>query len=104
MSVGTWRRKRSLTTPDAGSDRRHFQVTHPFHPLTGQWFEIQAWRYGLPQDRVFFLDSQGRETSIPLAFTDLSSPDPWVVLGAGRSLFRVTDLLEMVDLIQRLRP
>ncbi|MCB1921452.1 MAG: hypothetical protein KDJ28_15965 [Candidatus Competibacteraceae bacterium] len=41
---------------------------------------------------MFFLDSQGRETSIPLAFTDLSSPDPWVVLGAGRSLFRVTDL------------
>jgi hypothetical protein len=42
-------------------------------------------------------------TALPAAWTDVFSPDPFVAISAGRSSFRVTDLLELVRLITRLR-
>jgi hypothetical protein len=62
-----------------------------------------AWRRGPPEDRVFFRDWAGREASIPVAFTSFAALDPFVVLAAGRSHFRAVDLLELADLVQRLR-
>ena len=41
----------------------------------------------------------GRLCSLPLAWTNLAFTDPFVSLAAGRSAFRVTDLLELVRLI-----
>jgi hypothetical protein len=96
-------RSRSRTTPNEGNGSQRFRVAHPYHPLFEQEFEALAWRRGPPQDRVFFRDLAGREASIPVAFTTLAALDPWVVLAAGRSHFRAIDLLELVDLVQRLR-
>ncbi|MBC8166985.1 MAG: hypothetical protein H7Y20_14090 [Bryobacteraceae bacterium] len=73
---------------------------HPFHPLFGQEFERLSSREGLPEDRVYFERSNGRPASIPKHFTDLGCIDPVVVMGQGRCLFRVTDLLELCLVIE----
>jgi hypothetical protein len=41
--------------------------------------------------------------SVPPQWTDLVSPDPEIVIGKGRALFRVVDLLELALLMDRLR-
>jgi len=59
----------------------------------------QAWG----QDRVFLLDGDGVQCSMPRAWTDLGDEDPFVTVAAGRSAFRVEDLLAVVELIAGLR-
>jgi len=39
---------------------------------------------------------------VPPQWTDLVSPDPEIVMGNGRALLRVSDLLELADLVKRL--
>jgi hypothetical protein len=56
------------------------------------------------QDRVFFFLADGTLTSVPTAWTDVVEPDPFVVIAAGRSAFRVEDLLAVADLVGTLRP
>ncbi|HEX2697459.1 MAG TPA: DUF5372 family protein, partial [Anaerolineales bacterium] len=46
-------------------------------------------------DRVWFQDKLGRLHSLPTSWTDASAVDPFVALAAGRSLFRVADLIEL---------
>jgi len=44
----------------------------------------------------------GTVCSVPPQWTDLVAPDPEVVMGQGRALFRVQDLLELANLVTRL--
>src|SRR5580704_12232771 len=92
--------KRRLSTAD-GCDEllQRFRVVHPFHPLYGQDFEQLGTREGLPEDRLYFEDHNGHASSIPKDFTDRGPIDPVVVIGRGRSLFRVADLLELSSLL-----
>ena len=39
---------------------------------------------------------------VPPQWTDVVAPDPEIVMGQGRALFRVTDLTELVRLVARL--
>jgi hypothetical protein len=39
---------------------------------------------------------------VPPQWTDTVAPDPEVAMGQGRSLFRVSDLLELASLVARL--
>ena len=48
----------------------------------------------MPEDRLYFEDHHGRATSIPKHFTDLGPIDPVIIMGRGRSLFRIRDLLD----------
>ena len=41
----------------------------------------------------------GTYRSMPVAWTDAVPADPYISIGAGRSLFRVEDLMELVRLI-----
>ena len=59
----------------------------------------QAWG----EKRVYFLDSSGHMQRLPAAWTDVAEEDPFVVVAAGRSPLRVEDLLQLVDLLERLR-
>ena len=61
-------------------------------------------REGLPEDRLYFEDHDGRPASIPKHFTDLGPIDPVIVMGGGRSLFRIGDLLELCSLIEISNP
>jgi hypothetical protein len=40
--------------------------------------------------------------SVPPQWTDSVAPDPEVVMGQGRALFRILDLLELASLVTRL--
>jgi hypothetical protein len=80
------------------------RVTHPFHPLCGREFEFVARRNNWGEDRVCFHDERGELKSLPAAWTDVVEPDPFVVVAAGRSPFRVEDLLALADLLASLCP
>jgi hypothetical protein len=56
-------------------------------------------RHNWAEDRVYFHDDEGRLCTMPATWTSRNVADPVVVLGAGRSPFRVSDLLELVGLI-----
>jgi len=66
------------------------------HPLFGQELEPISERRNWGDDRLYFSHASGRLTSIPVAFTDLAAPDPFVATAAGRSYFRVQELLQLV--------
>ena len=51
------------------------------------------------EDRVFFLDEDGTQRSLPRAWTDAADPDAFVALAGERSPFRVVDLLALVELL-----
>ena len=40
--------------------------------------------------------------AVPRQWTDLVVSDPEIVIGGGRALFRVRDLLELLELVGRL--
>jgi len=40
--------------------------------------------------------------SVPPQWTDLADPDPEIVIGRQRALFRVADLVELARLVERL--
>ena len=79
-------------------------MTHPFHPWSGRSFEFVAVRQTWKQHRVFFLLGDGTLTSVPVAWTDAAEPDAFVVVAAGRSSFRVEDLLAVAEVIDGLAP
>ena len=55
------------------------------------------------EDRVYFHDEQGELGSLPTDWTDVADVDPFVVMAAGRSPFRIADLLALADLADQLR-
>jgi hypothetical protein len=90
----------SSTTPYNTDGDLIFTVTHPFHPLAGQQFPLIAQRLAWGEPRVFFHDpTTGRLRSLPTAWTNLTPPDPFVVLAAGRAILRFTDLQRLIRLL-----
>jgi hypothetical protein len=78
-------------------------VTHPFHPWHGQEFVFLAVRQTWAEHRVFFLDEDGVQHSLPVGWTDAVEPDVFVVMAAGRCPFRIGDLFELAELLGKLR-
>jgi hypothetical protein len=52
--------------------------------------------------RVFFFNTKGRKSSVPIDWTDLGPKDPFVAVSAGRAHFRVKDLLGLVHLVEEI--
>jgi hypothetical protein len=75
------------------------RVTHPFHPWSGREFVFLAVRQTWSEDRVFFLDADRRQYSLPAGWTDAVEPDVFVLLAAGRCPFRLADPLALGQLI-----
>jgi hypothetical protein len=67
--------------------------------LFQQEFELISYRNNWGEDRVWFQDSNGRLHSLPTGWTDAAAIDPFIAVAAGRSLFRVADLLELTKWI-----
>src|SRR6201987_6490493 len=76
-----------------------FQVTHVFHPLHGRELAFVDQYLAWGEDRVCFRDDTGKLRYLPTDWTSLASPDPFVQASAGRSHFRVEDLLQLTTLI-----
>ena len=91
------------TTPSPSLAEGVFTVTHPFHPLYGQQFEILTYRHNWGEYRVTFYQTPDHVRALPAAWTSLAPPDPSVMLAAGRAAFRVADLLELSHLISRIK-
>jgi hypothetical protein len=51
---------------------------------------------------VWFHTAEGRLSQVPLSFTDLVDPDPFVVVSSGRAYLGLKDLLGLVDLLREL--
>ena len=81
------------------------RVTHPFHPLFGQVLDIVVvHRHNWGEDRVYYRDGHGLLTSLPAGWTSVVPDDAFVAVAAGRSRFRVQDLVGLAALVLRLRP
>ena len=74
-------------------------MTHPFHPLYGQQFEILSYRHNWGEYRVTFYETPEHVRTLPAAWTSLIPPDPSVILAAGRAAFRVADPLHLSQLL-----
>ena len=49
--------------------------------------------------RVYYLDGAGKQCSLPAGWTNVIPPDLFVCIAAGRSPFRVKELVELSRLI-----
>jgi uncharacterized protein DUF5372 len=77
-------------------------VTHPFHPLSGRQLVCVGERYNRYGRRLLLQAGDGTVWSLPPQWTDLVAPEPEVVMGGGRALCRVADLVELAGLVTRL--
>jgi hypothetical protein len=78
-------------------------VTHPFHPLGGREYELVGYAHTWGEHRVFFREpDEERVRSMPAGWTDIEGPDPFLVLSAGRTAFRVHDLVALARLLGEL--
>jgi len=89
------------TTPDDTNGEHCFTITHPFHPLSGQIFLLLSQRLAWGEERVFFADPQTQQVrSLPLAWTSLAPPDPFLVVAAGKAVLRFSDLHQLTQFLK----
>ena len=94
----------SSTTSDRPYSPEVFRITHPFHPLYGQTFELVQVRSNWGKTQVYYVNAEDQLKSLPISWTSLATPDPFVTMADGRAAFRLTDLLALVYLIRDLTP
>jgi hypothetical protein len=87
----------------AGELTAPVRVTHPFHPLFGQEIDIVMRRRQWSDDLLFYRDRRGYLTALPTHWTSMGDEDPFLIVSAGRSQFRVTDLIDLAALITELQ-
>ena len=79
-----------------------FTITHPFHPLCGHTFPLLPQHIAWGEERVFFADPQTHEIrSLPLAWTSLALPDPFLVVAAGQAVLRWSDLHQLAQFLRQ---
>ncbi|MCP4396959.1 MAG: hypothetical protein GY927_13605 [bacterium] len=74
-------------------------MSHPFHPLHGNTYHLLAYKHTWGEFRVYYHDEAGKLCQVPAGWTDVAGQDPFVAVAAGRSPFRIVDLLELCRLI-----
>lgn len=55
------------------------------------------------EDRAYYHDDSGQLVSLPVGWTSACAADPVVVVSAGRSSFRVQDLVDLARLVEELK-
>lgn len=70
--------------------------------MRGQEFELLSYGHCWGEQRVSFFDRQGHVCSMPADWTSAAPPDPFVLAAAGRSFFRIKDLLALAALLREL--
>lgn len=82
---------------------RLVRITHPFHPLSGREVTCVGERFNRYGRRLLLRVDDDTVCSVPPQWTDLVAPDPEIVIGEHRALFRVADLLELERLVDQFR-
>jgi hypothetical protein len=85
-----------------GTTGNKVRISHPFHPLCGQVFELVSRGRHWGEDRVIYRASDGTLPTIAAAFTDVEPPDVFQRIAAGRAAFRTVDLQGLRALFQQL--
>jgi hypothetical protein len=62
-----------------------------------------TYRHNWGEHRVYFYDDQSQLKILPADWTDIFPADPFVVVSAGRSLFRLQDLRELAHLLRGMK-
>ena len=62
-----------------------------------------SYRHNWGEDRVYFHNGEGRLSSIPACWTTVVAVDPFVAVADGRCFFRYQDLIQLADLMEKLR-
>ena len=83
-------------------ENQRFRVTHPFHPLHGREFELIEITSMLGAVLVHYTADDGTLRTVRRAFTSAAAVDPFARVTAGRSAFRVSDLLALAALLDSL--
>ncbi len=81
-----------------------FEITHEFHPLRGKVYALVDRRRTWGEERVYYHDDAGKLCCIKAQWTSAGDADLFVSVSAGRSSLHVRDLLQLVSMIERLRP
>jgi Family of unknown function (DUF5372) len=66
-------------------------------------FEQVIYRHNWGEDRIYFQNAESRLTSVPATWTSVVAEDPFVIVAAGGSYFRVKDLVDLVRLLELIR-
>ena len=85
--------------PGANDAAGVFRIVHPFHPLCGRQFQLVTIRHNWGEDILYYHNPKGTLVSVPARWTDRIPADPVVTVSAGRSPFRLKDLLELARLV-----
>ena len=97
------RRQAHRIAPFVSQLPQKVHITHPFHPLYSKEYGLVGYRRSWGNECVDLHDEQQQLITVPLAWTDAAEPDPFVVIAAGRSYFRMEDLVRLVHLIEGLK-
>jgi len=76
------------------------EVTHPFHPLRGQQYELVRGRTSCRGESLVVLRRKGRVIKLPLAWTSAHPVDPYVLCAPEQTFFRLPDLLAVAELVR----
>jgi hypothetical protein len=68
-------------------------ITHPFLPTSGREIDVVGRVKHWGEDRVVYLNDDGRVQSISISFTDIGQEDEFRRIASGRAAFRTCDLL-----------
>jgi hypothetical protein len=71
------------------------RITHSFHPLYGQEFDLVSHGAHWGENRVIYAAADNELRSIAVNFTDLAPPDAFRQVSGGRAAFRTVDLIEL---------
>lgn len=78
------------------------RILHPFHPFGGRTLPCVGERFNRYGRRLLLEIDEQTVCSVPPQWTDLVAPDPEIVMGRSRALFRLADLVELARLVERL--
>ena len=98
----TFQQPSPSTASHQSFNNKIFRIIHPFHPYRNIEFKVESIKRLGYERRVLFFNAKGRRSSVPLDWTDMGTVDPFIVVSAGRALFRVEDLLSLVGLIEEI--
>jgi Family of unknown function (DUF5372) len=65
--------------------------------------ELVAQNREYGEERVYYRDQDGRMRFLPVRWTSLAAPDPFVLAAAGRAYFRLEDLIRLAEQMKELQ-
>jgi hypothetical protein len=97
------RKQGQHNAPIVSQLKQKITIIHPFHPQYRRQYGLVNYRRSWGNKCVDLHDEQDEIITVPIGWTDAVEPDPFVVVSAGRSNFRVEDLVRLVHLIEGLK-